>query len=86
MEKYDPRTQFEKGKIPLGLYDMSSNLWQLTESERTDGYNNYCILRGGAWYVNCASEWYANQGAQTLFRSQVFADVAGLGPQRYVRF
>ncbi len=59
-----PVTKFEKGKTKTGLYDMSGNVWQMTESERTDGYNDYCILRGGAWYINRASEWYADQGAQ----------------------
>ena len=56
--------QFEKGKSLQGLYDMSGNVWQLTESERSDGYNRYCILRGGAWYINPASPWYADQGPQ----------------------
>lgn len=57
-------TQFGKGRSKLGLYDMSGNVWQLTESERTDGHNSYCILRGGAWYTNPASHWYADQGPQ----------------------
>ncbi len=59
-----PVTKFDKGRTPTGLYDMSGNVWQLTESERIDGNNTYCILRGGAWYVNRSSEWYADQGAQ----------------------
>ncbi|GGM90229.1 hypothetical protein GCM10010967_23980 [Dyadobacter beijingensis] len=59
-----PVEKFSGGKTKAGLFDMSGNVWQLTESERTDGYNNYCILRGGGWYINRASEWYADQGAQ----------------------
>jgi formylglycine-generating enzyme required for sulfatase activity len=59
-----PVKKFGKGRSKAGLYDLSGNVWQLTESERTDGYNDYCILRGGAWYVNRTSEWYADQGAQ----------------------
>ncbi|WP_080058424.1 SUMF1/EgtB/PvdO family nonheme iron enzyme [Spirosoma aerolatum] len=55
---------FDKGRTKQGLYDMSGNVWQLTERERSDGYNRFCMLRGGAWYVNRASEWYADQGAQ----------------------
>ena len=56
--------KFTKGRTIQGLYDMCGNVWQLTESERTDGYNNYCILRGGAWYSNRTSDWYADQGPQ----------------------
>ena len=57
-------TNYPKGRTKQGLFDMSGNVWQLTESERTDGYNDYCILRGGAWYSHKGSEWYADQGAQ----------------------
>lgn len=57
-------TRFGKGRTKAGLYDLSGNVWQYTESERTDGFNDFCILRGGGWYVNRASEWYADGGAQ----------------------
>ncbi|MDR6562312.1 MULTISPECIES: SUMF1/EgtB/PvdO family nonheme iron enzyme [unclassified Arcicella] len=74
-----PVTQFEKGKTKQGLYDMSGNVWQLTESERTDGYNNYYILRGGAWYRNRGSEWYADQGAMdTSFGAKYLMTYPGL--------
>nr|WP_231780397.1 SUMF1/EgtB/PvdO family nonheme iron enzyme [Spirosoma sp. KNUC1025] len=71
--------RFDKGRTKQGLYDMSGNVWQLTESERTDGYNRFCILRGGAWYVNRASEWYADQGAQdTSFGAKYLLTWPGL--------
>ncbi|GAB3643764.1 formylglycine-generating enzyme family protein [Spirosoma arcticum] len=74
-----PVTNFEKGRTQHGLYDMSGNVWQLTESERTDGYNDYCILRGGGWYVNRASEWYADGGAQkTSFGAKYLLTSPGL--------
>ena len=57
--------KFENGRSKQGIYDLSGNVWQLTESERTDAHNNFSILRGGAWYVNKASQWYGDQGAQT---------------------
>jgi formylglycine-generating enzyme required for sulfatase activity len=70
---------FEKGKTKMGLYDMSGNIWQMTESERTDGYNNFLILRGGSWYANRASEWYADGGAQkTNFGAKYLLTWAGL--------
>ena len=74
-----PVTKFDKGRTPTGLYDMSGNVWQLTESERTDGSNTYCILRGGAWFVNRGSEWYADQGAQkTSFGAKYLMTAPGL--------
>jgi len=45
--KLTPVKLCEKGRTQRGLYDMSGNVWQLTESEHTDGYNDFCILRGG---------------------------------------
>ncbi len=74
-----PVTQFAKGRTRQGLYDMSGNVWQWTESERTDGYNDFCILRGGGWYVNRASEWYADGGAQdTTFGAKYLLTWPGL--------
>ncbi|MCF0069712.1 SUMF1/EgtB/PvdO family nonheme iron enzyme [Dyadobacter sp. CY261] len=74
-----PVEKLAKGRTSAGLYDMSGNVWQMTESERTDGYNNYCILRGGAWYINRASEWYADQGAQkTSFGAKYLMTWPGL--------
>lgn len=74
-----PIKQFEIGKTKSGIYDMSGNVWQWTESERTDGSNVYCIVRGGAWYVNKASHWYADQGPQkTSFGAKYLLTYPGL--------
>jgi hypothetical protein len=37
-------------------------VWNLTESEHTDGRTRFCILKGGADYVNTASDWYFEGG------------------------
>ncbi len=74
-----PVKRFEKGRTQSGLFDMSGNVWQWTESERTDGYNHYCILRGGAWYINRNSHWYADQGPQkTSFGAKYLLTYPGL--------
>lgn len=74
-----PVNQFGSGRTKQGLYDMSGNVWQLTESERSDGYNNFCILRGGVWYNNATSEWYADQGAKNAtFGAKYLLTWAGL--------
>ncbi len=63
-EDTSPVTYFKNGRTVEGIYDMSGNVWQWTESERSDGHNRYAIVRGGAWYETKASGWYADQGPQ----------------------
>jgi hypothetical protein len=39
-------------------------VWNLTESEHTDGRTRFCILKGGSAYHNPASNWYFDGGPQ----------------------
>jgi iron(II)-dependent oxidoreductase len=71
--------RFKNGRTAQGLYDLCGNVWQLTESERTDGQNTYCIVRGGSWYATHGSGWYADQGPlKTNFASKYLLTCPGL--------
>jgi len=52
------------GCTPEGVWDLSGNVWEMTESERTDGHTRYQILKGGSWYFRDNSAWLFDMGAQ----------------------
>ncbi|MDX2109035.1 MAG: SUMF1/EgtB/PvdO family nonheme iron enzyme [Verrucomicrobiota bacterium] len=59
-----PVNAFPTGCTPEGFMDLSGNVWELTESERSDGHTRYQILKGGCWYRVDNSHWLFDTGAQ----------------------
>jgi formylglycine-generating enzyme required for sulfatase activity len=53
-------------------------VWNLTESEHTDGRSRFCILKGGAGYVREGSDWYFDGGPKPPDVSAKYL-VAGAG-------
>jgi formylglycine-generating enzyme required for sulfatase activity len=61
-----PVKAFPAGRSPAGIYDLCGNVWQWTESERTDGRSRFCIIRGGSYFAAKGSQWYVDGGPRPV--------------------
>lgn len=59
-----PVHRFPRGRSPFSILDLCGNVWQWTESERSDGHTRFCILKGGSFYRAKGSDWYFDGGPQ----------------------
>ena len=64
-----------------GLDRLTPEVWNLTESERSDGRTRYLILKGGAQHRSEGSDWYFDGGVRGADFSAKYL-VPGLGGGR----
>jgi formylglycine-generating enzyme required for sulfatase activity len=51
---------------PFGVQDLVGNVWEWIDVLLSDGWHNWCFLRGGSYYQPKGSHWYAEGGAQSV--------------------
>ena len=62
-------------------------VWNLIESEHTDGRSRFCILKGGSGHLNTGSDWYFDGGPQPPDVSvKYLLTGAGLFRSRWIGF
>ena len=67
-EDTKPVGSYKEGASPYGCLDMTGNVWEWTNSLQTDGYHDFCWIRGGSYFFAKGSRWYMQGGPITNYQ------------------
>ncbi len=57
---------------PAGVRDMVGNVWEWIDVVSSEGWHNWCFIRGGSYYNARGSMWYTEGGAQPVHHHHKF--------------
>lgn len=67
-----PVDAFPENRSPYGVCDLVGNVWEWIDAPLSDGWHNWCLIRGGSYYKAKGSMWYVEGGAQPVHHHHKF--------------
>jgi iron(II)-dependent oxidoreductase len=68
--------EYPQGANQFGLYDLTGNIWQLTDDVYENSSYYFVMMKGGSYYHPLSSRWYVQGGPQPLYHRQMLLLIA----------